>query len=214
VLLSSQEINDELGTYAAGSTPMMAMDDSSYGMSDNSALVTPPACVGVVFGAEHRVYAESGFEEMRDQTFRPETYVVDDVIQPPYVVEQTVVVYATAQQAQAVLTSSQSEWNSCAKDAVTERIPPENSRDWVLGVVQRSGDLVTVPMAANSHIGPAACQQALGARDNVVVGARRCDYWEEPATTAFTGSTWPTNPEWASDDAERLAQLMLDRVVI
>jgi serine/threonine-protein kinase len=214
VLLSSKEINDELGTYAAGSTPMMAMEDSSYGMSDNSALVTPSACVGVVFGAEHRVYADTGFEEMRDQTFRPEPYVVDEVIQPPYVVEQTVVVYPTGQQAQAVLNSSQDQWNSCAKDAVTERLPPEDSRDWVLGAVQRNGNLVTVPMAANSHIGPAACQQALGARDNVVVGARRCDYWEESAATAFTGSTWPTNPNWASDDAERLAHLMLDKVVI
>jgi hypothetical protein len=193
---------------------MMALDDSSYGMSDNSGLVTPPACVGVIFGAEHRVYADTGFQEMRDQTFRPETYVVDDVIQPPYVVEQTVVVYATAQQAQAALTASQNQWSLCAKGAVTERLPPEDSRDWVLGAVIRSGDLVTVPMAANSHIGPAACQRALGARDNVVVGTRRCDYWEGSATTAFTGSEWPTDRNWASDDAGRLAQLMPDRAVI
>lgn len=82
------------------------------------------------------------------------------------------------------------------------------------GMVQRSGDLLTVPMAANSYVGASACQQALGVRDNVVVGVRSCNFLEESATTAFTGNNWPTNPGWASDDAERLAQTMLDKVAV
>lgn len=215
VLLSSQEVNDELGTYttsATQQTPMMKLEDSSYGMSDNSALVTPQACVGLIFGAEHRVYAGTGFEEMRDQTFRPETYVVDRTISPPYVVQQTVAVYPTAQRAQQVLTSSQKQWESCAKSIVTEDVPPENSRAFELGTVQRNGDLLAVKMAANSYVGASACQHVLGVRDNVVIGTRSCNFQEESAATAFTGDDWPTDPDWADDDAQRLAQSMLDKV--
>lgn len=217
VLLSPQEVNDELGTYATSATqrtPMMKLEDSSYGMSDNSALVTPQACVGLIFGAEHRVYAGTGFEEMRDQTFRPETYVVDRTISPPYVVQQTVAVYPTAQRAQQVLTSSQEQWESCARGTVTEDVPPENSRAFEFGTVRRNDDLLTVSMAANSYVGASACQQALGVRDNVVVDTRSCNYIEEMAATAFTGDGWPTNPDWAKDDAQRLAQSMLDKVTI
>ena len=191
---------------------MMAIEDSSYGMSDNTALVAPQACVGVVFGAEHRVYADTGFEEMRDQTFRPETYVADTTITPPWIVEQTATVYPTAQQAQAVLTSSQQQWESCATSAVTEDVPPENVREFELGTVQRNGDLLTVSMASNNHNGAQACQQALGVRENVVVGTRSCNNLEDSAATAFTGTGWPVNPNWASDEAQRLAQMMLDKV--
>jgi PknH-like extracellular domain len=189
----------------------MKLEDSSYGMSDNSALVTPQACVGLIFSAEHRVYADTGFEEMRDQTFRPEPYVIDKTISPPYIVEQTVSVYPTAQQAQAVLTSSQQQWESCARSTVTEDVPPENSRAFELGTVQRNGDLLAVPMAANSYVGASACQQVLGVRDNVVVGTRSCNFLEETAATSFTGDNWPTDPAWADNDAQRLAQLMLDK---
>ena len=151
---------------------------------------------------------------MRDQTFRPETYVVDRTISPPYVAQQTVAVYPTAQRAQQVLTSSQEQWESCARSTVTEDVPPENSRAFDFGTVRRNGDLLTVSMAANSYVGASACQQALGVRDNVVVGTRSCNYIEETAATAFTGDGWPTNPDWAKDDAQRLAQSMLDKVTI
>lgn len=193
---------------------MVAIDDSSYGMTDNSALVIPQACVGVVFGAEHRVYADTGFEEMRDQTFRPEPYVFDRTITPPWIVEQTVTVYPTAQQAQAVLNLSQQQWESCATSTVTEDVPPENSREFELGTVQRNGDLLTVSMASNNHNGAQACQHALGMRENVIVGTRSCNNLEESAATAFTGTDWPVNPNWASDEAQRLARSILEKVTV
>lgn len=219
VLLSAPEINDALGTYAtytteSAPTPMMAIEDSSYGMSDNSALVTPQSCVGLVFGAEHRVYADTGFEEMRDQTFRPEPYVFDRTINPPWILEQTVVVYPTAQAARAVYATSENQWESCAADVVTEDVPPENNRAFQLGPVESNGDLLTVSMATNNHNGAQACQQVLGVRENVVIGTRSCDNIEESAATAYAGAGWPVNPNWASDDAQRVAEEMLDKVQI
>lgn len=219
VLLAAQEINDALGTYATYSNqsapaPMMAIEDSSYGMSDNSALVTPQTCVGLVFGAEHRVYADTGFEEMRDQTFRPEAYVVDRAINPPWIVEQTVIVYPNAKAAQAVYAASQEQWNSCAADVVTEDVPPENNRAFQLGAVQDNGELLTVSMAANDHNGAQACQQALAVRENVIIGTRSCDNVEESASTGYSGTGWPVNPNWAGDEARQLAQIMLDKVQV
>ena len=86
---------------------------STYGMSDNSSSVIPPSCVGVVYGAEHEVYADTGFQEMRDQTFIPEPYVSDPTGAPPDRLEQTVAVFPSAEQAQAVLTSSETQWRVC-----------------------------------------------------------------------------------------------------
>lgn len=151
---------------------------------------------------------------MRDQTFRPEPYVFDRTINPPWIVEQTVVVYPTAEAAQAVYAASQQRWQSCAADTVTEDVPPENNRAFQLGAVQDSGDLLTVSMAANNHNGAQACQQVLGVRENVVVGACSCDNIEESASTGYSGAGWPVNPNWASDDARQLAQLMLDKVQV
>lgn len=218
VLLSSKELNDLLGTYTLrysgrGPDPMMELVQSIYGMSDHSRLVTPEACVGVIFGAEHRVWADSGFDEMRDQTFRPYFYRHDETISPPWVVEQTVAVFPTVNSANAVLASSQDQWQSCANSGVTETVPPEDSRQFGLGPVNRTADLLTISMASNGPKGGAfACQQALGVRENVVVGTRSCIVVEETYETEMNSAGWPTNPDWATNDAERLARAMLDKV--
>jgi serine/threonine-protein kinase len=60
----------------AGSS-VLEVADSSYGMSDNVRIVTPAACVGVIYGGEHRVYADTGFVAMRDETFNPSTLFAD-----------------------------------------------------------------------------------------------------------------------------------------
>jgi hypothetical protein len=39
-------------------------------MSDISEIVTPPACVGLLFGAEYSAWGGSGILEMRNQTLR------------------------------------------------------------------------------------------------------------------------------------------------
>jgi hypothetical protein len=95
---------------------------SSYGMADNSAAVRPPDCVGVVFGAEQRVYADSGFEAVRSQTLAPDDYSSH----PSTVVQQTVVVFSSDEQARSILQASTSLWRSCSTgDADPDpQIPP------------------------------------------------------------------------------------------
>ena len=192
----------------------MKVDMSTYGMSDNSSSVTPPSCVGVVFGAEHEVYADSGFEEMRDQTFIPEPYVSDPTGAAPDRLEQTVAVFPSAEQAQAVLTSSERQLRVCTNGRVDQRTGQESGFSFILGGVQRQGDLLTVSMASTIVMGPRAayaCQQTLGGRANVVVGTRSC---EVPANITFTIPTVTPDPGWATNDAARLANAMLDKVKV
>jgi hypothetical protein len=51
-----------------------------------------------------------------------------------------------------------------------------------------------------------ACQQALGMHENVVVETRTCAV---PNVNAVPGIS---NPDWATDDAERVAKAMLQNV--
>ena len=62
--------------------------------------------------------------------------------------------------------------------------------------------------------GAAACQQALGIRANVIVTTRACN--EVPQSPGFdeVHETWPTNPEWANNDAARLADAMLAKIKV
>ena len=185
----------------------MKLDESRYGMSDNSAVVTPPECVGVIFTAEHQVYADTGFEAMRDQTFGPEPYVYDPSQTAPTDIQQTVVVFPSAEQAQAVLAASQKQWQSCSRSEVIRKYQ-EASPHWNLGRVELNNDILTVAMAKQSAEGGAgACQQVLGVRENVVVSTRTCLAPDVPYYLT-------PSPDLAGDAAERLAAAMLDKVKI
>jgi serine/threonine protein kinase len=217
VLLTDDEVNSILETYAiSGSqrTGVMKVDRSTYGMSDNSVLVTPSSCVGVVFGAEHTVYADSGYEAMRDQTFVPRPYVYDPTVSAPNSLEQAAIVFPSAARAQAVLTSAQDQWKTCADGEIDQKAGPESSDGWKLSNVQREGDVLSVKMSSNgAEIGAAACQQVLAVRDNVVVTVRGCNGVEPSAQTNYDSATgWPSDPRWAHNDASRLAAAMIEKV--
>lgn len=204
VLLTPVEIN----TLVSSSDPLLQIKQTTYGMRNDANLVHPPACVGTVFTGEHAVFDSTGFSAMHDETLeQPGGYTTNS---GPIHVEQTVVVYPTPQQATTVLTSSQHQWESCAKGRVrlgTVGQNGENGLTFELGTVQRRDDVLTVPMIANSQeSGGAACQQAMAARNNVLVGVRSCRNPEPPPgqLDANIGSV--------RDDAEQLAGAMLDKI--
>jgi PknH-like extracellular domain len=164
----------------------------------------------VVFTGEHDVYAASQPTEIKTQTFG--NLYVSGSGQGPHILEQTAAVYPSARQAQDFLTSSQAQWNTCAGGEVDANFGFENGAGYALGEVQRQGVLITVAMATNSGMnGPDACQQALGAYENVVVETRTC---QVPAvvTNFDPVKGWPRDPGWAVPDAERVAKAMLANV--
>jgi serine/threonine-protein kinase len=217
VLLTADEVNSILETYAMSGSQrqgVMKVDRSTYGMADNSSLVTPSSCVGVVFGAEHTVYADTSFEAMRDQTFAREPYIYDATGSAPTDLEQTAIVFPSAEQAQAVLTSAQDQWRSCAGGEIDQKAGPESGYSWKLSDVQREGDVLSVKMSSNGAMtGASACQQVLGIRDNVVITTRSCNAVDSSARTNYDPvSGWPSDPRWANNYASRLADAMIDKV--
>ena len=219
VLLTPDEVNGILGTFAMSGgqrVGQMKVDRSTYGMADNSNLVKPSSCVGVVFGAEHEVYADTGFDVIRDQTFAKEPYVYNATGSPPQDLEQTVIVFPSPDQAQSVVTSAQNQWRSCATSEVDQTVGPESGYGWKLGDVQREDELLSVKMASNGAMtAAAACQQVLGVRANVVVGTRSCNDASQSAPGwDSVRNVWPTDPNWATNDAAHLAKAMLDKVKV
>ncbi|MCV7007968.1 serine/threonine-protein kinase PknH/PknJ [Mycobacterium gordonae] len=208
VLLTPTEIN----TLVAVGTldPLLQVRQTTYGMLNNSNLVTPQECAGVIFTGERAVFADTGFVAMRNQTLEPPggAYSATGLTQ----VQQSVVAYPTPEQAQTVLTSSQRQWRSCASGRVrlgTVGQNGENNLTFDLGPVQLHGDVLAVPMVANSQeSGGGACQQALAVRANVVVAVRACRYPEPPPGQLEAGVSS------VRKDAEPLASAMLDKITV
>nr|WP_308204205.1 sensor domain-containing protein [Mycobacterium mantenii] len=182
---------------------------STQGMSDNSGLVTPFFCVGLIFGADRTVYSKSGFDAIIDQTLAASTSAPYTAAGPTEV-EQTVVVFPTAQQAQAILASSQRQWQSCATGIVHYRVPNTNGEvgwGFNVGAVQLNDDILTASMAGiNRESGDSACQQALGIRANVLVGARTCLMPDIPTSATVA------DPALAGNYAHLLVAEILSRI--
>jgi len=218
VLLKPEEVNSILATYAMSGDKrvgQMKVDRSTYGMTDNSSLVKPSNCVGVIFGAEHEVYADAGFSAIHDETFAKEPYVYNTTGSAPTDLEQTAVVFPSQGDAQSLMTSAQKRWSECASGEVDQRTGPESGYGWNLGDVKHQGVLLSVKMASNGPMIPAAaCQQVLGIRANVVVTTRACNDVQSAPSYDTVRNVWPTDPEWANNDATRLANAMLDKVKV
>lgn len=194
---------------ARGGLGTMALDSSSYGPSDHSGQVTPRSCVGVVFTGEYDVYSGADVEKIKTQTFGSLYGGTDG---PPYLLQQTAVVFSTAADATAFLKRSQNQWEACAANDVDATLGYENSASYALGSVARSGDLMTVSMATNGGLnGPRACQQAMGVRSNVIVETRTCNV-PNIQNSYDPARGWQRNPNWASPIAEKVATAMLQNI--
>ncbi len=168
VLLSIRELNNILG-----STQMTVTGDLRE-MTDHSAEVADKDCLGAVYGAETPVYAKSGWTAVRDQVAR------EPGDNNAHWVEQTAVVYPSAEQAQNFFNASQSQWEKCARRSVSAA-----QSVWQIGDVKTEGDLITQPSTQNDAKGW-ACQHALSVVSNLTVEVFACGYSirDEAATIA------------------------------
>jgi serine/threonine protein kinase len=215
LLLTPAQIRTATGGVFRGHTGAdMVVTNSSYGMSDHANQVDPPSCVGVIFGADPSVYNGTGFEAIRDQTLDVSSYTAGDQI------EQTIVVFPAAEQAQALLTSQTKQWQACA-NRPNPYPPParalqigqrhgEGGYSWTLADVQVGDDLITVKMAGydNEAGSDQVCQQALGVRASVVIKTKAC----QDISQSYRGNPVFTDTSMAGNYAERLASTMLNRV--
>ena len=106
VLLTIGEINGIMG-----STRMKVTSELEE-MSDHSDNVSDPDCLGAMYGAEEPVYAGSGWTDVRDRVAREPD---DD---NDHWVEQTAVLYPSADEAQRFFDDSKATWEGCADSTV------------------------------------------------------------------------------------------------
>ncbi|MFV9635863.1 sensor domain-containing protein [Mycobacterium neumannii] len=172
VLLTIGELNGIMG-----STTMKVTSELEE-MTDHSDDVSDPECLGAMYGAEGPVYAGSGWTDVRDQVAREPD---DD---NNHWVEQTAVLYTSAEEARRFLDSSRSAWQGCANSTVLVG----NSGDvylWELDEVRTDGKMITQVTTQQDADGW-ACQHALSAASNLTVEAWACSYsiGDEAATIA------------------------------
>ena len=172
VLLSVGELNGIVGS------TQMRITAELEDMSDHSAAVSDPDCLGAIFGAEGPVYEGTGWTAIRDQVAREPDKNNDHWVQ------QTAVLYASAENAQKFFDDAKSVWEHCAGSAISVD-DVEASYSWQIDDVTAKDTLIT-QLTTQEDADGWACQHALSLVSNLTVEAWACGYsiTDEAATIA------------------------------
>ena len=172
VVLSINEINAIMGSSS------MEVTSELDKMTDHSTAVSDKECLGAIYGAEEPVYAGSGWTAVLDQISREEG---DD---NEHWVEQTVVLYPSAEKAQSFFEKSKAQWEECSNYTVSVD-DGGNSYDWDIEGLTAEDALITQITTQNDAAGW-ACQHALAPVSNITVEVWACSYspTDEGATIA------------------------------
>ncbi|MGV0794596.1 sensor domain-containing protein [Mycolicibacterium sp. XJ1819] len=172
VLLSVGEINGIMGATT------MKVTSEFEEMTDHSADVSDPDCLGAIYAAEEPVYAGSGWTAMRDQVIREPDEDND------HWVEQTAVLYPSADKARAFFEGSRSSWKGCAGDTVA--VDDGDTRSsWTFEDVTAEQNMIA-QYSGQEDAGGWGCQHALAVVSNVTVETWACGFAieDEAATIA------------------------------
>ncbi|MCW2629621.1 sensor domain-containing protein [Mycobacterium sp.] len=172
VLLSIGELNGIVGSR------QMKVTSGLEDMTDHSGEVSDPDCLGAIYGAERAVYAGSGWTAMRDQVAREPS--ADNA----HWVEQTAVLYPSAEKAQKFFDNSKSTWQGCSGYSVSVD-NGDATYLWQIDSVTAE-DTVITQMTAQEEADGWACQHAVSVVSNLTVEAWACGYSikDEAATIA------------------------------
>jgi PknH-like extracellular domain len=163
-------LSPELVNTAMGATDM-TVAKTHFVMSDDSATMTPRECLAVDGAAQARVYAGSGFTAERDQTYR-------DGDNFTHYVQQAVVLFPSAKQAGAFLTTSAQQWPACRHYTHTQ-----SGSLWAVGPISSANDMLSTTATQQNASAPGwGCGRALAARNNVVIDVNTCS--ANPADSA------------------------------
>jgi hypothetical protein len=172
VLLSIGELNGIMGS------SQMKVTSELDEMTDHSGEVSDPDCLGAIYGAEEPVYAGSGWTALRDQIAREPGEDND------HWVEQTVVLYPSADKAKKFFDESESAWGKCAGYSVSVD-DDTASYLWLIDSLTTEDSLIT-QMTAQEDAEGWGCQHAMAPVSNVIVEVWACGYTikDEAATIA------------------------------
>jgi hypothetical protein len=160
VLLSIDELDHLVGATEMGFVHQA--DD----MSDNSAAVSDPDCLGSLFGSEKDVYEAHHWTAVRDEVAREPSDGNDHWVQ------QTIVLYPVADDAQMMFADSTASWERCGNSAVATD-SSDSSYIWEIDAVDVKDDLI-VQVIMQEESGGWECQHVMAAVSNVTIETWAC----------------------------------------
>lgn len=160
ILLDDEELNNLLG----GSD--IEVTDEVDEMTDDSADVSDPDCIGALYTAEEPVYADTGYTAVLTRL------ASESGDEYEHWVEETAVVMPSAQDAEEFVAESAQQWQGCAGRTVSIS-DGEDWYDWDLSDAVRTDGILSQRSTALDSI-EWQCEHALAAASNVVLEASVC----------------------------------------
>nr|WP_231980528.1 sensor domain-containing protein [Mycobacterium sp. E2497] len=164
LLLDDRKINDILGAGMRIRYRTQEMWDSSQTFSDQS-------CLAVAGPAQRAVYADTGWTAVRGER-------LDDSFDDPKVrndsVNQAVIAYPAARQANAFYGASVRRWATCANRRFVDHPPGQPEIAWAVADSHQVGGTLSTSEEQEGSPDGWRCQRALTVRNNVVIDVAAC----------------------------------------
>lgn len=161
LLLTANETEGIMGV--ANLEPSKVFDQ----MTDSATQISNTACAGAQFNAVKSVYDGSGYSAVADQVFKAED--------PQYVwVNQTVVLYPSADQAGKFLRQSADAWRNCAGESVTVTTDDGTTYNWSFDQVKDDTDNQVSQLTSQEGMAGYGCDHAMRVASNAVIETRAC----------------------------------------
>jgi hypothetical protein len=158
----------DIGSIVDGSD--VQVTTSAEEMSDHSSTVDDIDCLGTLYGAEEPVYAGSGWTAVRDEVIR------EPGSDNKHWIEQTVVLFPSADKARSFFNTSRDQWKGCANSSVTTTDSSYSTYVWKLDKVGNGGDAMITQDSEQQNANGWACQHAMGMVSNPIAEAFACGY--------------------------------------
>jgi hypothetical protein len=180
LLLAPADIDSALGVQGSKSDKTFdALQPDLSASNFPKGYTFPAECVYATDAGLVPVYADSGSTAAKgEHDTAPAPPGSND---PPPDADQFVVLFPSADKANAFFTTSSQKWAACANRGDTAVGDPDTPDiQWKLGPVSNTNGLLTVTATVNASkngqaIGQQICQRALTVRNNVVVDTEACN---------------------------------------
>ncbi|BBZ39327.1 serine/threonine-protein kinase PknH/PknJ [Mycobacterium conspicuum] len=149
-------------------TSGIVVDHSASDMRDPDPgnTVSDPQCLGALIGLQSATYKSSGYTAVLGQLLKkPQS-------NPPIVVVQGAVIFASAEQALGFVTAQQGAWHGCAGKTLTQN-QPGTSLLWTFHDVTGNPPKISLVHDSANNSG-VTCQRVLNAVSNVVLDVNAC----------------------------------------
>jgi hypothetical protein len=164
VLLTETRINTIMGA------SHMQAGDVIQKMANESASVLPANCIGALYTAENATYGGSDWSGVSDQSLQQQSSGTNTDVGHFYV-DQTAVIFSSADKAEAFLNTSANNWKSCAGQPVTVTNGNDQSHWNFRDLTQTDTKIV---QSRTQEGGSWGCQHALSTVSNLVVEVVAC----------------------------------------